>query len=84
MKHKYKDGFGIDNPLQSKIRIVKTFDLSQLIYFLQCCEMRERDIIKVENTLLKLLEKKSGSVNDLDRIKRQMLINSCKKGRKAP
>ena len=33
--------------LKSKIMIVKTFGLNQLIYFLQCCEMREKYIIEV-------------------------------------
>ena len=34
--------------LEGKIIITKTFGLSQLIYFLQCCVMYPEDIIRVD------------------------------------
>ncbi len=62
--------------LEGKIMTVKTFGLSQLIYFLQCCKMKERDIIKVETTIFKFLNNKKWQGKCPDRIKRQVLKNS--------
>ena len=41
--------------LEGKIMIVKTFGMSQLIYFLQSCVMKKEDITKVERTIYKFL-----------------------------
>ena len=65
--------------------IVKTFGLSQLIYFLQSCEIREKELISVERTIFKFLWNKKWAGKCPDRIKRQVLKNSYQNGgMKAP
>jgi hypothetical protein len=54
--------------LEGKIIITKTFGLSQLIYFLQGCEMYPEDTIKVERIIFKFLWNKKWDGKCPDRI----------------
>ena len=56
--------------------ITKTFGLSQLIYFLQCCVMYPEDIIRVDRIMFKFLWNKKWDGKCPDRIQRQVLKNS--------
>ncbi len=58
---------------EGKIIIIKTFGFSQLIYFLQGCEMYPEDIIKVERIIFKFLWNKKRDRKCPDRIQRQVL-----------
>ena len=60
--------------------IVKTFGISQLIYFLQSCEIKKKDLIKVERTIFKFLWNKKWEGKCPDKIKRQVLKNCYKDG----
>ncbi len=66
--------------LEGKIIISKTFGLSQLIYFLQGCEMNPKDIIKVERIIFKFLWNKKWDGKCPDRIQRQVLKNNYEMG----
>ena len=58
--------------LEGKIMIVKTFGISQLIYFLQFCEITKQDLIRVERTIFKFIWNKKWEGKCPDKIKRQV------------
>ncbi len=66
--------------LEGKIIITKTFGLSQLINFLQGCEMYPEDIIKVERIIFKFLWNKKWDGKCPDGIQRQVLKNNYEMG----
>ena len=66
--------------LEGKVLITKTFGLSQLIYFLQCCVMYPEDIIRVDRIVFKFLWNKKWDGKCPDRIQRQVLKNSYEMG----
>jgi exonuclease III len=67
--------------LEGKITIVKTFGLSQLIYSLQMCEIKEPEVKQVEGIIFKFLWNKKWNGNQApDRIKRSYLKNSYENG----
>ena len=67
--------------LEGKILIVKTFGLSQLIYSLQMCEIKQLDIKNVENIIFKFLWNNKWRGNRApDRIKRDFLKMPYDKG----
>ena len=71
--------------LEGKTIIVKTFGLSQLIYFLQSCVITENDIDLVNKLIFKFFWNKKWDGKCPDRIKRQVLKNSYQNGgMKAP
>ena len=60
--------------MEGKILIVKTFGLSQLIYVLQMCEIREQELKSVERTIFKFLWNRKWVGNSApDRIKHDTL-----------
>jgi hypothetical protein len=60
--------------LEGKLLIVKTFGLSQIIYSLQMCEIKDSDVKKLESIIYKFLWNKKWSGNRApDRIKRAYL-----------
>ena len=67
--------------LEGKLLIVKTFGLSQLIYSLQMCEIKETDTKKIESIIFRFLwnNKWNGSIAP-DRIKRSFLKSSYERG----
>ncbi len=67
--------------IEGKILIVKTFGLSQLIYVMQMCEIREAELIDIERTIFKFLWNKKWVGNQApDRIKRATLKLPYDKG----
>ncbi len=60
--------------MEGKILIVKTFGLSQLIYSLQMCEIKDRELTDIERMIFKFLWNKKwvGAIAP-DRIKRSVL-----------
>jgi hypothetical protein len=66
---------------EGKILIVKTFGLSQLIYNLQCYQISQSDIIKVERLIFKFIWSKKWKDNrPVERIKRAILKNNVDNG----
>ena len=60
--------------LEGKITIVKTFGLSQLIYTMQMCEIKQEDVKRIESIIFKFLWNKKWVGNSApDRIKRDIL-----------
>ena len=67
--------------LEGKVLIVKTFGLSQLIYIMQCVQIREQDIIDIERKMFNFLwSNKNTSGRPIDRIKRSLLKNDIAEG----
>jgi len=67
--------------IEGKILIVKTFGLSQLIYSLQMCEVKDSELIDIERIIFKFLwNKKWVGSSAPDRIKRIFLKQSYSKG----
>ena len=71
---------GRSSLLEGKIIITKSFGLSQLIYFLQCCVMYPEDIIRVDRITFKFLWNKKWDGKCPDRIQRQVLKNNYEMG----
>ena len=63
--------------LEGKIMITKTFGISQLIYFLQCCTIKEADIVKVERTIFKFLWNKKWQGKCPDIIKSFIMVRGA-------
>jgi len=67
--------------IEGKILIIKTFGLSQLIYSLQMCEIRESEITDIERMIFKFIwNKKWIGTSAPDRIKRSTLKLPYEKG----
>ncbi len=67
--------------LEGKILIVKTFGLSQLIYNMQCYEVRQADIVIIERLIFKFLwSKKWKESRPIERISRKILKSPYEKG----
>jgi hypothetical protein len=67
--------------LEGKILIVKTFGLSQLIYTMQCLQIKEQDIKDIERKMFNFLwSTKNTTGRAIDRIKRSLLKNDIDEG----
>ncbi len=67
--------------LGGKILVAKTFGISQLIYSLQACKIRDQDIKKAESFLFKILwTKNMGGNKAPDRIKRSVMKRDYDQG----
>jgi hypothetical protein len=67
--------------VEGKITIVKTFGLSQLIYSLQMCEIKEKELNNIESIIFRFLWNKSWVGNRApDRIKRSIMKAPYDKG----
>jgi hypothetical protein len=65
-----------DLTMEGKILIIKTFGLSQLIYNLQCYQVKDLDIVIIERMIFKFIWSKNWNKNRVsERIKRSVLKN---------
>jgi hypothetical protein len=66
---------------EGKVLIVKTFGLSQLIYNMQCYEIKMEELIKIERLIFKFIWSKKWSTNrPVERIRRTFLKNAYEEG----
>jgi hypothetical protein len=66
---------------EGKILIVKTFGLSQLIYNLQCYQIAQEELVKIERLIFKFIwSKKWKDHKTVERIKRAILKNNIENG----
>lgn len=81
LEHQLKTWMVRNLTLEGKILIVKTFGLSQLIYFMQCYEINKADLVNIERLIFKFLwSKKWKETRPIERISRKILKSSYDKG----
>jgi hypothetical protein len=67
--------------LEGKILIVKTFGLSQIIYNLQCYQISQVDLVRIERLIFKFIwSKKWKDQRPIERIRRSVLKNNVDDG----